>query len=81
MTGAAERTTTITDELSLPAKARCTMSRAATDSLPVSSQPAPDRACSTWGANTPSAMTAAAHRIATMPKWVADQRPRRPSGP
>ena len=45
--------------------------RAATDSEPVASQPAPDSAVSTLGAKTPSATATSAQAIATVRKWVA----------
>ncbi len=55
--------------------------RAATDSEPVASQPAPDSAVSTLGAKTPSTTATSAQPITTARKCVAVWRPRRPIGP
>ncbi len=76
-----ECTTTMSAEDDSPPNSRSTISRTRTDSEPVASQPAPDRACSTLGANAPRAMAMAAHARATVLRWVAVQRPSRPIVP
>jgi hypothetical protein len=66
-----ECTTTISALDDSPAKCLSMLSRAATDSEPVASQPAPDSAVSTFGAKTPSATATSSQPIATVRKWVA----------
>ena len=76
-----ECTTTMSAELEFPANARSIRARACTDCEPESCQPAPERAVSTRGARTPSPSATTTQAIATSRTWVADQRPRRPTGP
>ena len=61
-----EWSTTWSAELESPSKFRWTSSRACTDSEPFACQPAPERAVSTFGANTASAIAITAQAIATM---------------
>ena len=74
-------TTTCSAALDIPANSRWTTARAATDSDPDASHPAPARACSTRGANAPSATATTAQARNTARAWSTVQRPRRPSGP
>ena len=64
-----------------PAKSRWTMSRALTDWLVESCQPAPASVCSTRTAKNPKAPTISSHTSSTVPKWLAVQRPNRASWP
>ena len=60
---------------------RRSRSRAATDSEPVASQPAPESACSALGAKTPRPTATTAQAMTTSRTWPAVQRPSRPIGP
>ncbi len=66
-----ECTTTIRALDDRPWKLLSIALRAATDSEPVASQPAPDSAVSTFGAKTPSTTATSAQAIATIRKCVA----------
>ena len=66
-----ECTTTIRALEDRPWKFLSIALRAATDSEPVASQPAPDSAVSTLGANKPSTTATSTQAIATVRKWVA----------
>ena len=66
-----ECTTTIRALDDRPSKFLSITLRAATDSEPVASQPAPDSAVSTFGANTPSPTATSAQVTATRRIWVA----------
>ena len=74
-------TTTISALDDRPAKFLSMALRAATDSEPVASHPAPDNAFSTLGAKKPSTTATTSQPSATTRKWVAVQRPKRPIGP
>ena len=76
-----EWTTTIRAALDWPPKFWSISSRACTDCEPEASQPAPERACSTRGANTPRPTASTSHATRTARKWSAVQAPRRPIGP
>ena len=64
-----------------PPNSASSCSRAWTDSEPVASQPAPESACSAFGAKNPSTATSSSQTISTARKWVAAQRPSLPIGP
>ena len=76
-----EWTTTIGAELERPPKFCWIRARACTDSEPFACQPAPERAVSTFGANTASASAITAQAIETTRTWSAAQPPSRPIGP
>ena len=76
-----EWTTTIRALEDRPWKFLSMVLRAATDSEPVDSQPAPDSAFSTFGAKKPRPSARTPQAITTALKCVAVQPPRRPIGP
>ncbi len=74
-------TTTWIAEDALPPKLSWASSRAATDSEPSACQPAPERLCSTWGANMPRPAISSSQMTVTSFAWWVTQTPSRPRGP
>ena len=72
--------TTAADCEESPPNCSSMMSRAASDSLPLTSHIAPDRAPSSFGANTPRPITSRPQMMNTWRRWLWDQRPSRASG-
>ncbi len=74
-------TTTMSAYAPCPPKEASICSRAATDSEPAASQPAPESACSARGAKTPSPTARTAQATTTRRTWPAVHAPSRPMGP